>query len=267
MNKPNWKKEEEYPEKKGVSMHRWAWEFLRRNQEYRENWEHCVNTAKSIVPGFDPTDPGEALDQLESDERFYVYDPAKKLGESDAEWVQRVEKGTRSDIFQWHGKKWGLRSWITDPEQGYCDFELNGTAVSLAGPGWDGFSEAPRTKAACIIDFNLPLEGQLAALSKWAKQRHETLIEKGDVTNWKEKRGQDYRLYLRILDALEEKGGADQSEKVKFIGENFYRDKDNEYPGFLRDKSARAAIKTAISLRDEGYRWLPLKAAPKEVKK
>ena len=37
--RPNWKNEEEYPDLEKTSMVQWAWEFLRRNKSYLEDYD------------------------------------------------------------------------------------------------------------------------------------------------------------------------------------------------------------------------------------
>ena len=43
--RPNWKNEAEYPDAEKTSTTQWAWEFLRRNPEYKEDYEKLINFA------------------------------------------------------------------------------------------------------------------------------------------------------------------------------------------------------------------------------
>ncbi len=220
-------------------MKRWAWEFLRRNPKYRQAWADYLHVCDSIIPGFNPLHPPSCQPEesnrlygiLESDEKYQVYDPPRQPGETENAWIARVGKGKITPLNVWHAEKWGLRSVMFDPDGEYkpfhADFKFTAYMVTTAGPGWDGFNEPmPRTKEAMIIDYSKPLGVQLEAIARRAKTHFDYLKSIDAVIPWPEKRGQDYRFYLRVLDALEEVGDAD---KVKFIGQEFYGSSGKSY--------------------------------------
>src|SRR5688572_28877945 len=71
---PEWTKPEEYAFLEGATPQVWAWEFLRRNAEYREDWKRYAENKAS----------------------FY-YCPPKNDHENDKRWMARVVSTSNAD--------------------------------------------------------------------------------------------------------------------------------------------------------------------------
>ena len=50
MSKRNWRKDADYEFTKDLYLNGWAWEFLRRNPEYRNDWEIELQNLYQTTP-------------------------------------------------------------------------------------------------------------------------------------------------------------------------------------------------------------------------
>ena len=263
-----------YPDPKKTSMNRWAWEFLRRNPEYRKDVADYLAVCDSIIPRFNPLHPyphavsvedhNRLYSTLNSDERHSVYEPPREPVETEDEWVRRVGKGTITPLIVWYAAKWNLSSSLFDPDAEYNSFHVNFKAtamsVSKAAKGWGGFDD--RSKEALIINYNLPLAPQLAVIKTYTEQHRDYLLKlkprPKEFLPWPEKREQDYLRLLRVLDALQNISDLKFDEQKKKIGDAFYLDTDDSKPSYKRRKAGGEAIKAALKLRDRDYIYLPM---------
>jgi len=210
----------------------WAWEFLRRNEEYRSCWLALVAANRretwekfeefgiqllwdprqsSSIPTF--SDLGTAL--LPSPAARYERLPDSSPPASPLGFVQPSRANlSKEEILE--NSKFSL-SW----------FEM-----------------------AVAIDLRLPLDDQLKAIRKLAEEE-QALLKKAGLINPKTARTSDkYALYLRILDA--EDAGVKRSD----IEDALFPNIDNSYPQRLRSKAFDNARLEARRLRDTGYRAL-----------
>jgi hypothetical protein len=75
---PDWTQPEEYDFMDGEPPEVWAWEFLRRNPEYRKQWKQYVHTDSRI------------------------YEPPKRADENKAQWMSRVVHELDEDPIDTH---------------------------------------------------------------------------------------------------------------------------------------------------------------------
>lgn len=151
----NWRTGGGYPEH-GERTDLWAWEFLRRNPEYKADWRRFLAVAGELrgsyakpydnLPDNWESDPGrpywiisKAAD--EGDTRARVYDPPAQGSESESEYISRIRA---AGIRSWRsislagalGARWGLEK-ITDPAQPKlgitCKWELSPHSVYSPG--------------------------------------------------------------------------------------------------------------------------------------
>lgn len=276
-DKPDWRKASEYPTQSKTSMKRWAWEFLRRNPEYRSDWGHCFGLYAEISPSYNPlVTPSSGADPNELarlSDRFHKKEAAKVYFIGSGElWdgdVKPIEKGSFTWLHVWYAREWGIDI-LCDPFAEYepmrLRFKISSCQVGLAARWWNGFDD--RTKMVPIIDLAKPLDIQLDAIEFFAKTAQAELVKENAIMLPIKKREQDYRLYLRVLDALEDVAEESEAKQVKYIGDGFYSKKNDSYPDYSRSKTARATIKAAKRLRDEDFRYLPLlRKLSDEVKK
>jgi hypothetical protein len=141
---PDWRKKENYPSIKNTSPSQWAWEFLRRNNEYAADWQRYASLAKQMADPHPETADymrwfltqdkasheifranfatDEAFRQYRSEsakkifnfnnDAFLEYDPPAKEGESKAQHQNRVfdsgEKLMVTPLINALGEKWGI---------------------------------------------------------------------------------------------------------------------------------------------------------------
>jgi hypothetical protein len=215
---PNWKIETEYQVPSGTrALLNFAWQFLRRNHEYRTFW------VEKVVPVIDadgqwidePNGIGHILDEAES--RFGIVDPREPT-------MNRGAYFAAAGVHQ-------LR--YIKSNNGICDISLKESDV--------GF----------IFDMTLPLEGQFVRALESAKRHQERRKQQGVLSFKNTKvRIEKYISYLRILDA--DDAAADPNE----IGEALFPSLGNEYPDWRRRTALRDSRNAARRLRDQDYRLL-----------
>ena len=81
MKNPDWRKDEDYAYTKKLGNAGWAWEFLRRNDEYKKSWEAFRLQASEYKKEF-------GLEWRE-ERSTWLYDPPLSEGETPNEWLQR----------------------------------------------------------------------------------------------------------------------------------------------------------------------------------
>jgi hypothetical protein len=127
--KPNWRTGEGYPDH-GDKTRLWAWEFLRRNPNYRRDWERIVSIAERLrekysSPEFElnkqlphplPLPPMLIMERAWSheEETATAYDPPRLDGETMAQWLKRVGRGNCTSIERFLARQYGLRM-MNDP--------------------------------------------------------------------------------------------------------------------------------------------------------
>lgn len=118
----NWRSAEGYPAP-GTPLEQWAWEFLRRNPQYRADWREYQSLCDALRKrygtkiGADREPTAFAAWDLRDAEAI-VYDPPRLNGESEEAWITRVGKSAEPLAFgRWVSKKWGIGCAIPpDPE-------------------------------------------------------------------------------------------------------------------------------------------------------
>lgn len=124
----DWRTGKGYPDH-GIRTDLWAWEFLRRNDEYRRDWKQFADAAEALRGEYGkPSEgkPGEWDGQEKNphwivaragddgDYRATVCTPPRIDGETEAAWIARVGRGHISPLDVSLGKRWGLER-IADP--------------------------------------------------------------------------------------------------------------------------------------------------------
>jgi len=170
----NWRTGEGYPNH-GKRTDLWAWEFLRRNPDYRTDWQQIIVAADLLRPDYGKPctgEPGEWEGQEKSphwligrgfeehDLRATVFEPERKKDESESKWIKRVHSaGGRCRMVPLDrtlGRRWGLER-IVDPRvsaQGFLRFlgrwEVTPSQVSMPAYYRDN-NESYWVRALCDI--------------------------------------------------------------------------------------------------------------------
>jgi hypothetical protein len=260
VNALAWRDRANYPNAKTTPLKQWAWEFLRRNPEYRDDWRKymdcCAKLLAKYGPRLDPTEREPTEFAFSHDDPLgCVYEPPREDRESDEDWRRRVGSGTRSPFGNWLCEKWGIRGALVDPGASkfaglWCS---SGSMVTRVTANPEG-SRYTTTKPALRFDLTRPLGPQLEAAERHLRgeQRHfkkQGLLAKS--VGARAQSGEKYRGYLQVLDALEAR------VTVADIGKALFPKQADTYPTYARRQKVRAMISAAEELRDEGYRRLP----------
>ena len=172
----NWRNAEDYPSVDSLSPGRWAWEFLRRNQDYREDWEKKLEIWNSEVA------KGEIMapNYPEVDDRRF-----------------NIPAGIFSPFDECKAR-WGLSSYV-NPDQD--DPIKLGFEVSF-GPliGKEFIFDEPQLMLR--LDINRPISPQLN-VSKPSLLRFQKILKQNRVIEVVTPRGHrnQWTRYLRVLDA------------------------------------------------------------------
>ncbi len=190
---PDWKKPEDYEYPDDLDRCGWTWEFLRRNPEYRQEFE---KSQKLHLP---------------------IYDPPKHKGESDNAWMHRVIREDRDPKqlhpYVYYAIKWRMQPPIHDPENNQPPVFLSPFPVEAHR--WDHLSdyyineadEAPTTQrteySVLVFDLRRPIKEQLRQARLQLKVR-ESQVQKSEHRNLQPSQ---WQIYLRLLDAKEAGAG------------------------------------------------------------
>lgn len=265
----DWKAKENYIYPKDTSMQRWAFEFLRRNNDYQKDVQSYIEICDSIITGFNPFLPPDmdskqlasCYCELELAASHCYYDPPMIEGETVDQWLDRVGGGKVTNLNTWLAEKWGLCDlFYPYAEYDYISVSFINTAskVTIAGRGW---FESEKTKLvstsdkqAFVIDYKLPIPQQLAAIKRYAANHKKRLMKECDLKPMPNKRNRSnlFSIYLRCLDAAA--AGISSSEMAKI----FCPKKRNEHPDYLGTKTIGDWLDAAQKLRDHNYIYLPL---------
>lgn len=187
--KPDWKKETDYPLASDTSLDRWAWEFLRRNANFKMEMQRAVQEQAA----------------------------ARKAGTLDIAWNRQPVGGVL--------KRWGiafpfLPEWIESMGlDSPVRFESFPRDLDLAAiEGWHFKIALHRHTTRCLeFDLTAPITPQLEKASRMllASQASPHLQELG-VKVRNNEATKMFPYYLRLLDATD--AGATRKEIADFFG-------------------------------------------------
>jgi hypothetical protein len=218
-----------------TSLTHWAWEFLRRNPEYRRLWDELV------LPYYDA-----ASGEVDFDPYIRAKEPERRA------WMARIASGLdKGSSFKIEMPDTLLEdrfgTWC-DPRRGdYTPrFHVPGTWHYRPSRLMPTFTHELRLKGnevAFVFDANLPLDAQLQR----AKQQLENYRPRGAKDS--RFRRDLFPSYLQVLDAI------DADTPVAEIAETLFPGQD-VYPEYRATKRVRNWLAAACGLRDSGYRGL-----------
>lgn len=112
MKKPDWKNEADYAFTESLSQEGWAWEFLRRNEDYRKSWIAFQKQAAEyeLTLGYD----------WAKDRSTWRFDPPLLENEKVSDWYIRCRE-TILDFEElpfesYCAKQWGILRRMPDPD-------------------------------------------------------------------------------------------------------------------------------------------------------
>ena len=195
---PDWRKQEDYSFTEGLSNYRWAWEFLRRNPDYKKDWEQALRLYLKFCADHGKQAAGERLcygEQVEpSDHRFSIGDSR-----------------LRPEMLE----KWGTVGFV-NPEQDNPErlcfkpkarypFSHRGPTVEAEAEGVDLRLRLEAYQVAIVYDVRFPLEDQVKN-SRLHLRQHLSYFTKalgGKVFPRPHRMPVEWRRYLRLLDGRE----------------------------------------------------------------
>lgn len=195
---PDWRDDAFYKSLEGLSGKQYAWEFLRRNPEYQEDWRRLHAIPQECR--YSSPDADSVMD-------YYFASPPSLPGETRREWVERVKDGTSMPIGMWLKQHYHL-AWMVLPCHG---IEHVPHIHFTAGVGYvaserkdEKVSIEPGRLGEALVRFNLsmPLGPQLENVKRTMERYAAALERKGLIVRDKPKF--DWSVlpqYLRILDA------------------------------------------------------------------
>jgi len=216
MIKRDWRSDADYDFTEELDLNGWAWEFLRRNPEYRNDWElELQNIYQTISP--------QGID-IEDD--CFSIEP-EKIDCQTKWWIARfVNPDTDCPI--------GL-----DFVNSYGRIYRDSTKIDLL-PG----------RVAVIFDLNLPIKRQVELTASRLRKWQEIYENRGICRLRKPKTHNDlWKSYLRVLDAKTD--GAANKEIDDIV---FQDQRENIYDDYYYNTVIRDALNAAKILIDGGYR-------------
>ncbi len=234
---PDWRNPHDYAFTRHLTAAQWAWEFLRRNPDYRREWAEFIATWRNLEAAYGKPAQRD-IAAWKRDPRAWV--PAGECPDSDC----RID-GDRVLIECALGARWGFYKFPPDPAD---DDPVGGDRlvwrevpldIPLLGPG-ETTPPEPR-RAALVFDLELPLAPQLEQAKRRLQIERRRRVAGGEVTAPRiGDHAETLSLRLRLLDAAA--AGASPAERAGVLA--------------LAPASARAAEAEAQALSRGGYRRL-----------
>ena len=257
---PDWTDPSAYPDPEKTDGGQWAWEFIRRNPEYQEDYK--------ILQGVKKKDSENV--QTPYGYGLCVYNPRPVLGESSAQYVDRMKESAQhyriAQLEEFLMEKWRFWGKLVDPQESdYSNVRvLYKTGVREIGMG-DEFID--HTGNRCTpeepnelgdyfekrneVMLKFDLEESIPILIKDTKSLLEMLQEeKKIVPDTSRSRSDLYQPYLQLLDAI----NADASEKE--IASAIFPEIENEYPDYRAKQLIKDRLEAAKKLCQSGFRSL-----------
>lgn len=226
MKKPDWRKPEDYDSLDNLTPSQWAWEFLRRNEEYIKAWNRYIEYLSS------PDDSAQPV----SEELWGAW-----------KWGL---KGLYLDPYERHRNVEFLPLGGEEALMTFHPPEKEGDGVRYVG-------YLGRQKAGKIIvefDVSLPIKKQLHVVEKTLSRHHRELKDCGVAVRDTPKLRRDpdeWKILLRVLDA--KAAGMRDKEIAHALFPNISTRSDDQ-AGVKHIYDRR---KTAERYVEQDYRFIP----------
>ena len=230
----DWRNPEHYPSPKTASFDRWAWEFLRRNEDFKKGFADIIEIKKRNPwgAGSCPLDHPARIAQ-------------KKL------------------CTEWGIKMFYPNTWIADAPDKHdspCRFKTSGADSVWAPYHFDGneqrFYIVPYVSHEFLypVNLNWPIEPQIQAIKRNAltNQKSRAANNLPKPTQQVRHHVKNFPTYLRAFDAFKACATAHEIADVFSEEKLSLEDKDYEQGAYNADASARRLI-------EGDYRFIPYK--------
>ena len=195
----DWRIDSDYAFCQQLDLSGWAWQFLRRNPEYRQDYADFIVTWQQL----------ETLYGSPPHRDFYRWKQDPRAWRSEAAIADcgtDVCPGENDQVLIecWMGAKWGFRKFPADPalafpeDIAWREFPLE-VGVIESGTVW----QAEAAQLAIAFDLALPLPAQLEIARRHLAARRMALHRDGTLPPRNLREGApQWRRYLRWLDAM-----------------------------------------------------------------
>lgn len=196
----DWRRDGDYDFTAGLDGAGWAWQFLRRNPDYRADYAWFIATWRALEADYGAP-PARDFFRWKQDARAWRAESELAACGTDA----CPGENDQVLIDCWMGAKWGFRKFPIDPaidqpdELAWREQPLRAMPIeSCAGAPW------PPERVALCFDLGLPLDGQLEAARRELALRRHALAKAGQLPALGIRQGAAaWRLWLRLLDGLD----------------------------------------------------------------
>lgn len=180
--KPDWRTPADYPAPQDTGLRRWAWEFLRRNQEYRADWAQLASALRAAAESQPELAPAVHcwLDARDDADALASSDLLSRWILDDAQLEHRVIDGvpTSFPFGGWFARKWGLGA-MQSP-QSATPPDWSHRTIALPGPAdvdpWAGPQKGRKRSAGTVaLSFDLarPLAPQIESATNYLRKETE----------------------------------------------------------------------------------------------
>lgn len=179
VTKPDWRNAGDYLFTETLDAGQWAWEFLRRNPDYRRDWLWFNQTWRTLEARY-----GKPPNR---DFQAWKRDPEAYRIVDDAAGDCRVDED-RVLIECWMGAKWGFYKFPLDPatDRPRIGEQLSWREVADSVPLVDTpdspYLNEDSQRVALGFDLDMPLRRQLDAAKQFLQRRQARLRRRGEVT-------------------------------------------------------------------------------------
>ena len=232
----DWREIDDYNYTKNLGREGWAWEFLRRNPDYIDDYKTYRQTYADLESKYGPWESRD-IKAWDEDPKSHFFEPEKKDGESIQQWRNRCYatwgfEPRKYPLESWHAKKWQLIK-MYHPDYPYCP-EIHFIYPWPKIISYDSLDEyfytpnepyAPTLQVPekCLLGFDLtlPIGRQIKEAKKILATSQKRLQEKEIIPSTKTKEHSALWItYLRILDAKKTCTGASDIEIAKELFPN-----------------------------------------------
>lgn len=212
---PDWRDASEYAFTSELGGAQWAWEFLRRNVDYRREWQAFWSTWQELEAAYGRP-PDRDFCAWKRDPRAWV----RVSEETGGECLVDVDKVLIECAF---GAKWGFHKFPPDPADndpvggGRLNWREPDERLEPLGPDDQDWLGAEPARVALGFDLARPLAGQLERAKRLLQGLQHGRVRRGTVKRLTVS-GETarWRLLLRLWDA--DAAGAEDSVIAATLG-------------------------------------------------
>lgn len=242
MHLPDWRQPQNYSYTESLSVEQWAWEFLRRNRGYQQDWQWFWATWRLLEARYGKPP--------ERDFQRWKRDPAAYRIVDEASGECRVDQD-KVLIECWMGAKWGFYKFPLDPatQQPVIGEQLTwreaDESAQLVEDADSTYLDGQAGHVALGFELDLPLRRQLELAKHFLQVRQARLRREGTITMRlvSSQKGR-WCAMLRLLDGLQ--AGDDLDSVYPVVRE--------QTGGLDGDSPAATLLNEAGKLVNGGYR-------------